>query len=216
MGMHATRGIAATSFNFGLGITVLTIAALALTGCSDSDGKTLGTATTPSSTVTPSTNTNGEDTLAPQIENPLPAERFAKDACSTLTEQQTSELGINQSGRQNGDDGCSWRFGPNLEYVVQVGLFATPDGKGLENTYKQNAAGWYKDGYFKPTTVGNYPAVYSNPVDLRPGGTCDLSVGISDAIILHVTVRGPANEDNCQATSVVAADVIDTIKAGGQ
>ncbi len=147
------------------------------------------------------------------VSEPLDESKFLGDPCSSLTSAQKSDLGIEQQGRQAVEGGCSWNFGPNSEWVVQLTYIEVAGG--LANDYNKNNAGAYKDGYFEPTEVAGYPAVFSNLVDFRPE-TCDLNVGMNSGAIFHVTVRGDETKDNCKAATNVAAEVIDTIKAGGR
>ncbi|WP_123684775.1 DUF3558 domain-containing protein [Amycolatopsis thermoflava] len=184
-------------------------ALLVLTSCSDSGGSGIGTSFSPTSPGRPTqpTSTATAD-QAPPVPTPLDATAFIADPCNSLTSAQTAELTISNEGRHT-ENACSWKFGPNLEWVVQA--FYTVNDKGLQNTYDQNAAGWFKNGYFEPTSVSGYPAVYSNVTDARPQGTCDLVVGLDDRTILDVSVTGKPGEDNCGAASTVAGKIIETI-----
>ncbi|MFD4194496.1 DUF3558 domain-containing protein [Amycolatopsis thermoflava] len=188
---------------------------LLVTACSPSAGTTgSGDKTTAVGSTSATSRADGGD-VAPTVNTPLDATPFASSACKSLTKSQTEALGISPDGEQNQPRDCSWKFGANLDWVVQ--LFYTTVVGGLQNDYNKNATGAYDDGgYFEPTTVADYPAVFSNLVDLRARGTCDLNVGISDDTIFHVTVIGPADKDNCKAASTVASKVIETLKSGGR
>ncbi|WP_435061873.1 DUF3558 family protein [Amycolatopsis thermoflava] len=178
--------------------------------CSDEGDDPILPTTAPAST---STSSAGSSNSAPAVSEPLDEGKFLGDPCSSLTSSQKSDLGVEQQGRQAVEGGCSWEFGPNSEWIVQVTYIRVAGG--LANDYDKNATGAYKDGYFEPATVAGYPAAFSSLADFRPT-TCDLNVGLNSEAIFHVTVRGDATKDNCKAATNVAARVIDTIKAGRQ
>lgn len=188
---------------------------LTVTACSSSGSTTApsNTSSAASNTLAPSETDKGD--VAPAVGVPLDATAFASDACKSLTRSQTEALGISPQGEQIEPRDCSWKFGANLDWVVQL-FYTTVEG-GLQNDYDKHASGAYDNGgYFEPTTIDGYPAVFSNLSDFRARGTCDLNVGIDGHTTFHVTVTGQAGKDNCKAASTVASNVIETIKSGGQ
>ncbi|GAB3565756.1 hypothetical protein GCM10027445_11540 [Amycolatopsis endophytica] len=194
-------------------VVVSTIALLGLAACSSGDTKLPGvTSGAPVGSTTSQTSETTE--VAPAVHEPLDASQFITTPCKSLTEQQTRDLTITERNEQAGPNDCTWEFGANLEWTVQL-FYATVTG-GLQNDYNKNSAGFYDHGgYFEPTSVSDYPAVFSNLSDFRASGTCDLNVGIGGDTIFHVTVTGQAGEDNCKAATTVAANVIKTIRTGG-
>ncbi|UQS27370.1 DUF3558 domain-containing protein [Amycolatopsis thermalba] len=195
-------------------VTAALVALLAAAACSPSGGTPQSTTNGPATGAPTPSQANGRD-VAPAVNAPLDATAFASNACKSLTKPQTEELGISSQGEQIEPRDCSWKFGATLDWVVQL-FYTTVEG-GLQNDYNKHAAGAYDNGgYFEPTTITGYPAVFSNLSDFRASGTCDLNVGIGGDTIFHVTVTGPAGKDNCKAASTVAANVIETIKTGGE
>ncbi|MEV6909802.1 DUF3558 domain-containing protein [Amycolatopsis sp. NPDC051071] len=153
---------------------------------------------------------------APSVRQPLNADKFLTAPCTSLDQAQLDKLNSQGTGKPailNGDPNCSWEFGPNgdtgagLTYVSSV-------KNGLSNLYALDETGWWKNGYFEPTAVNEYPAAYNELVDNRVKGDCVLSVAITDALFFTVSVRARAGNDVCTAAKNVASDVIDTIKKG--
>src|SRR5439155_19737108 len=111
----------------------------------------------------------------------------------SLTAQQTSELTISSNGGADtapGGTTCNWKYGPNLEYSVAV-AYTVPDAKnGLQNLYDQKAAGFFKNGYFEPTTIDGYPGIYGSWGDDRKTGRCELAVGVDETHILNFQLAG--------------------------
>ncbi|MBP2331015.1 hypothetical protein JOF56_011400 [Kibdelosporangium banguiense] len=70
-------------------------------------------------------------------------------------------------------------------------------------------------GYFEPTQVDGYPAVFSDSGDYRSQGTCGIAVGISDTMTIRVSEQGRLGVKSCDRAKQVASMVIQTIKAGG-
>lgn len=201
------------------GVTIVSSALLALTACSG-DGPT--TILPTNAGTTPSAPSRGAtQPSAPAIPEPLEPTDLVDDPCSSLTPEQTADLGVNGQGTEtrvttDGLKGCDWKFGANLEWKIQV-AYVTPNSKnGLQNEYDQHAAGAFDGGYFEPMSVAGYPGVFSNVADTRPDGRCDLGVGINNETLLTVAVTGDAGKDNCRAASNVAERIIATINAGGQ
>jgi hypothetical protein len=85
---------------------------------------------------------------------------------------------------------------------------------GLTNVYQQNAANFYKNGYFVPVEVDGYPAAYNEIVDLRSDGHCGLTIGYSDQSIFAVLVQGRTGTDGCKAALNVAKAVLHTVQGG--
>lgn len=185
---------------------------LTMSACSDSSG---GNAIPTAATQAPTSSAPGK-TSDVTISNSLDTTAFTGNACATLTTDQTTELTISPQGKPADGNGCTWKFGPNLEWSLQI-FYVVPDAKnGLQNLYDQKAAGWFDHGYFEPTSVEGYPAAFNNSTDFRPQGTCDLSVGVNEQTIMAVSVHGKAGQNNCDAAGRVASAAVRTIKAGGQ
>jgi len=184
--------------------------------CSD-HGSTPRSPSTSAAEATGEPNATSSET-APTVTAELDTSKYADTPCEALTGSQITELELSQQGEQNqlssGDQSCSWKFGTQLDWSVQL-AFVTPDTEnGLQNEYDLHASGFFEDGYFEPTEVAGYPGVYSSPSDGRPQGVCSLAVGASSETMLTVQIIGEAGKDNCKAASTVAARALDTIKAG--
>nr|WP_243869962.1 DUF3558 family protein [Amycolatopsis granulosa] len=186
--------------------------ALSVVACGKSDIGSASVTTRGSTAVSSSSAPDSDVHIADQLDTT----RFVSAPCSTLTAEQTEQLGISSERNASNGTACTWRFGPNLDWALQI-YYVLPDAKnGLQNLYNQKAAGWYDKGYFEPTTIENYPAVFNSGTDLRPQGTCDLSVGVNNEMIMSVTVHGQVGRDNCKATGNAASAAIRTIKAAGR
>jgi hypothetical protein len=153
---------------------------------------------------------------APTVKHPLDDSKFVADPCATLNQSQLQYFGVSGEGRRSEDSngvGCLWSFGATGK--TSVGVSFVPQVKtGLSNTYQLNAAGVYKNGYFDPIEVDGYPAVYNFVGDLRPQGSCDLDVGISDQAFFGVHVLGQPGTDGCKAALSVAKAALQTIQGG--
>lgn len=201
-----------------IAVTLVGTAMTSMAACSDNGSaveRPLSSSSNPTG-VTPSA--SGQ--AAPAMPVPLDTSKFAAAPCTSLTESQTSGLGIAQQGQQSrltsGDQSCTWEFGPNLEWKVQL-AYVVPDAhNGLQNEYDLHASGFYSGGYFEPTTVNGYPGVYSSVSDNRSQGLCALAVGINSETLATVQIVGQAGKDNCKAAASVETRVIDTVKTGGQ
>jgi hypothetical protein len=90
--------------------------------------------------------------------------------------------------------------------------FLTANKNGLSDTYRGGKKAF--PGYFEPTEVSGYPAVFNGLADDRSGGSCNITVGISNSLAFRVGLQG--SEDigtkGCDLVKQVAATVIQTLK----
>lgn len=202
-------------------IAVTTFVAVLVTGgCTQSSNGNPGAATDTLPGITSSGDTpsapSGPNT-APTITDPLDVSKFLANPCLSITPSQAVDLTVSiQSKPLNIESGkaCSWPYGPNLERDIVV-TYITPDAKnGLQNLYNVNATAGYRNGYFEPTNIGGYPALYEDLSDTRQKGRCNLSVGVNPQVFFTVLNRGQHNTDLCKGAAKVAADVVETIKKG--
>jgi hypothetical protein len=71
-------------------------------------------------------------------------------------------------------------------------------------------------GYFEPTDVDGYPAVFNDPSDFRGSGSCNITVGISNTLAFQLSADdGKLGTKSCDRAKQVASMVIQTIKSGG-
>lgn len=198
---------------------VACLAILAVSGCTQTGDGTPTSNGTPSPITTPASSgaSTGASASSPAVTNPLDVSKFMVDPCASITSTQASNLTISPQGRrvdiQTGQ-ACDWLYGPNLEWDAAV-TYIVPDAKnGLQNLYNLEATIGHQGGYFEPTTIDGYPAVYEDVSDGRQNGDCQLSVGVNEQVFFSVLNRGPKNTDLCKGAAKVATAVVETIKRG--
>lgn len=158
---------------------------------------------------------------APTVEHPLRPGRYTDEPCALLTSEQMQDFGFASStkpdSRENAAGGmtCSWS-----DYahggVTTISLGWLPDNEaGLGSTYAQRQE-FEQNGYFEPTTVSGYPAVYASKDDDRADGVCVLDVGVNE----HVELLTDANTapdiraKACSMAKSAAAAAIETLQKG--
>lgn len=204
--------------NVMLGVGVALAAALA--GCTST---AVGTPIAAPSTTQAATTTPDEDSTygAPRVEHPLNATPFLDQPCAVLTPTQLNTFGITKPGKpettgplaEKAGPMCIWRNDVEPSFGFDVG-FLTGNKNGLADTYRGGEEAF--PGYFEPTTVDSYPAVFNDVVDGRDGGRCNLTVGISDDLTFRTSPTStPLGRQTCDEAVKVAQAVIATLKAGG-
>lgn len=188
-----------------------------LAGCTSTANGTPTAAPTPSGEE-PATTTPSEDNTdgAPRVEHPLDATRFIADPCAVLTSTQLATLDITTPGKpettgavaENAGPMCTWIAGADHDNY-NVG-FLTGNKNGLSDTYRGS---W--GGYFEPTTVGGYPAVFNDVTDARDTGRCNLTVGVNDNLAFRTQLTTNRGQKSCDGAAQLAEMVVATIKAGG-
>lgn len=154
-----------------------------------------------------------EFTKAPPVTNPLDAAKYLADPCASLTPAQYQAFET-EAGEKDDPNAiaCAWKRNRG---ETRISVSYLPEVKqGLSGVYAQNDIGFWKDGYFEPTTVSGYPAVYASIIDARPQGKCQLNVGISDTLTFASIVQSRPGSDSCTAAMNVAEKVLETIKKG--
>ena len=193
----------------------LTLATLTLSACSDPVPGTSIPATTGSAPTSGSAS-KPESPRAPRVQRPLNAAKFQADPCRSLTSSQLGNFGIKGAGERTDRANvvvCTWTS--TGAATGTVGVSYTPAiTTGLSNTYQLNESGAYKEGYFSPSDVNEYPAVYADTADDRSKGGCHLVVGISDQASFGVSIEGQPGTDGCKAAANVAKAVLQTIQEG--
>ncbi|OZM73208.1 hypothetical protein CFN78_10075 [Amycolatopsis antarctica] len=157
-------------------------------------------------------------TKAPAVQEPIDTAKYEGDACASLTNAQQQEFGVNDAGRLqefpgSDDTNCSWNTGANNDVTIGV-TYNTSIDNGLSNLYELDETGHWDAGYFEPTEVSGYPAVFQSINDDRPGGGCGLSVAVTDQVFFTSIIQGRPGQDGCKAAENVAEAVIETIKQG--
>ncbi|UJW36380.1 DUF3558 domain-containing protein [Saccharothrix sp. AJ9571] len=151
---------------------------------------------------------------APKVQQPLDVSKYLADPCSSLTATQQAEFNVSSS-RINDHDfgvGCIWNVGSGRTNSGVSYLINVPNGLG--NVYGLNDVGWWDHGYFEPTEVDGYPAVYAAMVDFRAKGDCKLLVAVSDQMFFESSMVTPATNNACAGAKNVAEAILQTIKEG--
>lgn len=167
----------------------------------------------PSATSPDSPSTGSGGAAAPQVSDPLDASKFIANPCSSVTASQLASISFtNYDSNRNvsaGNQLCTWGEAAGDGDSFGVTWMASP-GTGLSLDYSEKSS----LGYFQPTMVGNYPAVYDDFADLRARGTCTLSTGISNQLtfIVKYDSENPATKSQaCQLAKQLASDVINNL-----
>lgn len=158
--------------------------------------------------------------LAPPISNPLNPGSLVGQPCGLLTKPQLDAFGGKAGSTQDtggSSKNCSWKFGTNHDVMVTAALDPGATGSGLGDIYAGKQQHTYDKGYFEPTTVAGYPAVFANIGDNRKQGSCALKVGINPHMYLDLNIDAyGTGKKSCTALSNTAAKMIDTLKSGGR
>jgi hypothetical protein len=183
-----------------------------MAGCSSVGGTPNPSQGTPSAT---SPNLHG----APHVANPLNVGKYLKAPCTVISESQLKSLALKYKlgtdalpGKGHSDLGnCDYQAKGLDPHAAYGSIGFLKGGAGLSAQYEQ------RDTFtsFKPLTVSGYPAV--NDVAEGESGSCDISVGLSDAQALHVEFDGTANKSQkfmCEAAKAMATAAVETIKSG--
>jgi hypothetical protein len=148
------------------------------------------------------------------VKNPLNATKFIANPCLTLTQDQIQQFAGSTSGeRKDSNDGvgCLWHLGDDKLTGASVSFIPTVTN-GLTQIYQQNAANFFKEGYFSPLDIDGYPAAYNEVADNRTHGRCGLTIGFSDQSIFSVLIQGHPNTDGCKAAVNIAQAALQTIQ----
>lgn len=201
-----------------LGCGAALVAALA--GCTSAANGTPTAAPTPTGDPQPTSEppaTTSSEENAPRVEHPLDATKYLSQPCAVLTPTQLTSLSITTPGDPETTGAVAEHAGPACTWITEepergnyhVG-FMTGNKNGLSDTYRGS---W--PGYFEPTRVSGYPAVFNDVVDSRDTGRCVLTVGISDNLTFLAQLTSKPGHDACGGAMQVAEMVVATIKAGG-
>ncbi|WP_141999976.1 DUF3558 domain-containing protein [Amycolatopsis cihanbeyliensis] len=194
---------------FVVGATLLSAS---LAGCdSHETGQALPTSRLDTSSSQPST-TGRQFSEAPPVPEPLDASKYIQDPCSSLTEAQQQKFEVTSSRENNNETAtnCRWNI---RDGSTSAGVsYMTSVENGLSNIYALNDTGHWDKGYFEPTEVDGYPAVYVEIADNRDQGDCGMAIGIRDDLFFDANVRTRAGNDACKAAENIAFAVLQTIK----
>ncbi len=188
-------------------IALCLVVAAALTGCA--------TTTTGIATRT----TSGRPAVrqlaiphAPKVVRPLDPSAMVSAPCTSLTTTELVTLDVTRpiSVAHSATAGtrCTWTGDSGGSVGVS---WISADSNGLSDLYAQQSI----YGYWQPTSVAGYPAVYGDPLgDQRPHGECVLNVGANDHLLFFVQYERPLEPaKGCPLAASAAADVIANLKA---
>jgi hypothetical protein len=204
----------------------IAVAVVLVSGCSDKTNGTATPATTGGGGETTTTTTRGSTptsggggSSAPKVNTPLDASKFLPQPCTALSATALQSFKITKPGTPDVDSelaktagpSCSWRNDSQpISWGYNVG-FLTGNKNGLSDTYRGRAR--FK-GYFEPTEVDGYPAVFNDLNDSRDKGTCNMTIGISDTLAFRVSVTldPDGGTKSCDESKKLASAVIQTLK----
>jgi hypothetical protein len=194
-----------------MALTAMAGVALTVAGCSPSP---VGGSATPTTASTSSASSLPPGT--PNVAHPLDTTAFQKAPCSVLTAAQLRQLNITTTGGEVVDDPlgphCGWTdTGPSHLGLSVIFLTA---GSGLASIYSQ------KSQYvvFEPLPdIAGYPAIVAMTDDIRAQGTCKVSVGVSNDLLINVqggAQYGPDQAKSCDQMQAAATAMVTTMKGG--
>jgi Protein of unknown function (DUF3558) len=150
------------------------------------------------------------------VSHPLDTTAFQKTPCSVLTAAQLTQFNIGTQGQQDSSaplgPACNWNddTGPSN---MTLGVIIVTQGQGLAGIYSQ------KSTYpvFQPlANVGGYPAVIALTADGRSQGLCQVSVGVTNNVLVEVSVAlragAPDVSNPCPRNQNIATAVVQTLK----
>lgn len=190
---------------------VLVLAAGALVaGCSGTESGTASTA--PSSA--PAESSSGSSGSAPKVSNPLNTASIESNACSALSASKRTELGLGEGEQRTTSvgPGCSLFAADDRLNQIEISPVLA-NKNGLSDVYDTKA----NNGYFEPTEISGYPAVYAASLDGRNSGKCGLFVGVTDQLAVNILVQydnGPGASEPCPVAQKVGEAMIETLKEG--
>lgn len=160
-------------------------------------------------------------TSAPPVPQPLDASRYLKNPCGVLDNSQLGQFGVTEAGRPDTSSGTANTSGPgciwsNKSDYSAIGFgIVTGNENGLSDLYRANATkpqGFF--GYFIPTSVDGYPAVFNDGSDGRSSGDCNLATAVTDKLMIITNQQNGDGPRSCDVAKQVASAVITTLKGG--
>lgn len=202
---------------------MIAVAVLLVAGCSDTQSGTATPATTTGGTntgtgrTTPTTTSSGG---APSVKNELDASKYIPQPCAILSAATLKQLNISRPGTPDTDSSIAKSSGPFCTWHTDdepVGRtygvgFLTGNKNGLSDIYRGGKDAF--PGYFEPTEVDGYPAVFNGLTENRASGGCNITVGISKALAFNVAIESSKDvgRQGCDLVKNLAATVIKTLK----
>jgi hypothetical protein len=157
----------------------------------------------------------------PKVNSPVDTSKFGgfiSQPCSAVSADQLQALNLPVQGTADTTSDSAGAYGPSCIWLNQdTGSsadvsFLVADKKGLADIYLLKEQGRFP-GYFQPTELDGYPAVFADLGDRRASGTCGLVVGLSDTFVFRAGVHdSKLGAKSCDRAKLVAAAVIKTVK----
>ncbi|WP_037368593.1 DUF3558 domain-containing protein [Amycolatopsis orientalis] len=182
---------------------------LALTACSSPNSGQPA----PASSNPPASSSNAASDV-PKVPAPLDVAKYEQNPCSVLTPAQATQTFNAVRSRQiagNVAPVCNWNDSANSS--LAIGLL--PGQGGLATVYQNRSS----TGYFEPApSIDGYPAVFTNVLDNRADGGCQVAVGVRDDEAFTSSAllfkQSPSYGDPCSVALNAAKAALATIKAG--
>lgn len=152
---------------------------------------------------------------APRVLKPLDSSKMVASPCTSLTDTDLAALGLTGASitqsMTNGPS-CNWQLRTVHNQVAIAWMTTNPDGLSDEYARKSN------EGYFEPTTVNGYPAVFASPADQRSLGSCVINVGVTDKLYFFASYDALTDPQTmpkaCDLAKQAAAAVIKNLGGG--
>jgi uncharacterized protein DUF3558 len=174
----------------------------------------------PSTSELPSTPalSSPNDYGAPRVTKPLDGSPFFTKPCAVLTAEQLRAQNLPAMGTSDTDGPLARWVGPSCGWdnvSAQDGIgfgFLSENLNGLSDTYRARDR---FEGYFEPTDVDGYPAVFNDPGDFRAKGSCNITVGISDTLAFITNVdEAYSGRKSCDRAKRNASLIVKNIATG--
>lgn len=163
----------------------------------------------------------------PKVENPLDVAPYVDRPCNLVDKKVISSIGSFEPPEPDTDSkaakkltgpSCGWfptDSGPTISTVIDTVHRDTGTG-GMRGVYDGKEVGLIE--YIQRKQIPGhpgYPAVVADTSNEVTSGQCPLHVGVSDDLLVIVTVTNDDKPDQaCPAALKVAASVLDTLKKG--
>lgn len=158
----------------------------------------------------------------PHIDNPLNLDAYRGNTCGLLTRQQAQQFGIANPDQMMRQSQCEWSDdGSARTMIVDMTnpVYAGSPGS-IAQMYKDRRSAPESFGFFDPTAVRDYPAVFADFPDQRNIGKCKITVGVSDTESFSVWFSAPPDAavrpfggDPCVQARTIADAIVLKLKS---
>ncbi|MGW4394693.1 DUF3558 domain-containing protein [Amycolatopsis nivea] len=147
----------------------------------------------------------------PQVPRPLNVRKYEQDPCALLP-QAAEVFGAVRNRKTTGAPipACTWNDSTNS--TLTIGF--DPAAGGLATIRQDRSSA----GYFElAPSIDDYPAAFTNVVDNRSEGGCQVAVGVQADLTFTSSVvlrpRSPSYADPCAVALKAATAVVATLRA---